>query len=732
MKNLVIVESPTKAKTIAKFLGKDYTVESSFGHVRDLPASKMGVDVENNFEPTYDIPTRAKKQVTMLKGLAKKADQIYYATDEDREGEAIAWHLAEIFKKPIGETKRITFHEITKDAILDALKEPRQIDLNLVDAQQARRIVDRLVGYSLSPLLWKKVARGLSAGRVQSVVVRLIVERERERQNFKIDEYWEIFGDFENKAKEKITAHLHKINSESLEKLAITNQEQADKIVKEIEGLKYKAVRIEKKATKRNASAPFTTSSLQQEANRRLHFSAKQTMTLAQRLYEGITMDGEATGLITYMRTDSQNLSQKFVAEAASYITDTLGKNYSDSKVFKTKSKGAQEAHEAIRPTSALRTPEMMEPFLERGQFRLYQLIWQRAVASQMAPAELESTVIDLEDDKAKYTFRASGQVIKFDGFLKVYPTATKDELLPAINENEDMDLLAVRPEQKFTQPPARYSDASLVKILEEKGIGRPSTYAPTIATVIDRGYADRDDKKKLFPTEIAFIVNDLLMEHFHDIVDYDFTAKMENDLDEIAEGRQEWHQTLSEFYKPFKENLMIKEKELNKKEITEETTDEKCDKCGSPMIIKVGRYGKFLACSNYPTCKNTKKIKADGSIEEKAEPELLEEKCPDCGAPLMKRMGRFGAFVGCSTYPKCKYIKKEKPVDLDMKCPKCKVGDIVTKRSRMGTFYACGEYPKCDFAMFGKPLPEKCPKCGFPMIEDKKGNIKCSNKDCE
>jgi len=732
MKNLVIVESPTKAKTISKFLAKDFQVESSFGHIRDLPTDELGVDIDDNFEPEYVIPAKAKKRVKELSALAKGADLIYFATDEDREGEAISWHLAQIFKTPIGQTKRITFHEITEEAIKEALKNPRTINLAMVDSQQARRILDRLVGYKLSPFLWKKVARGLSAGRVQSVVVRLIVEREREIQNFQIEEYWEITGDWQTIRNNDFTAKLQKVNNKTLDKLAIKSEKEAKELKEKLELQDYYIAEAVKKEVKRNPSAPFTTSTLQQEANRRFNFSAKQTMLVAQKLYEGLEINGEAIGLITYMRTDSTTLSKKFLAEAADYLKAELGQTYLNVREFKTKSRGAQEAHEAIRPTSIIRTPASIKGSLNDQQFKLYQLIWQRALASQMSSAKLEATTIDINTQDDKYTFRTNGQVIKFDGFLKVYPTSTQDEILPLIKKGEKAKLIALKLAQKFTQPPARYSDASLVKILEEKGIGRPSTYAPTIATVIDRGYAERVENRRLKLTAIALVVNDLLVKHFSDIVDYDFTAKMEENLDEISEGQKKWQPIIKKFYEPFNKNLMAKEKELTKKEITEEETDAKCEKCGSPMVIKVGRFGKFLACSNYPKCKNTKKINGSEQVEEKAEPKKLAEKCPDCGANLVLRTGRYGEFKGCSNYPKCKYIKNEAAQDLGIKCPKCQAGDIVAKRSKKGLFYGCSNYPKCDFASWNKPLDQKCENCGYPLSEDKYGNIKCTNKDCQ
>lgn len=725
---LVIVESPTKAKTIAKFLTNDFKIESSFGHIRDLPERNLGIDLENNFAPKYVIPARSKKQVEKLKDLAEKADLIYFATDEDREGEAIAWHLAQILKTPVGQEQRITFHEITEEAIKDALKHPRAIDLNLVDAQQARRVLDRLVGYKLSPFLWHKVAKGLSAGRVQSVAVRLIVEREREIKNFKSEEYWEILADFATNKKESFSGRLQKVKDKTLDKLAIKSEAEVEKIVKNLNDQDYYVAGVEKKETSRRPLPPFTTSSLQQEANNRLGFSAKQTMMLAQRLYEGAEIGGDSVGLITYMRTDSLNLSQKFIGEAADYLKNNLGKEYCETKTYKTKSRGAQEAHEAIRPTSAQRAPEQVKNHLDRNQFRLYELIWQRAIASQMSPAKIEATAVAVNTKDDNYTFKTNGQVIKFDGFLKIYPAAAKEEILPALKKGEKVDCLKIAPEQKFTQPPARYSDATLVKALEEKGIGRPSTYAPTIATIIERGYVERVDKKRLQPKEIAFLVNDVLVEHFANVVDYDFTAEMEEDLDKIAEGKKKWQPIIKSFYQPFNQNLMIKEKELTKKELTEEKTNEKCEKCGSEMIIKMGRYGKFLACSNFPECKNTKDLDSNG--QKKAAPETLAEKCPECGANLVLRTGRYGQFKGCSNYPKCHFIKKEAAADLNLPCPKCQKGKIAAKRSRKGIFYGCDQYPNCDFAFWGKPTGEKCESCGYPLTEGK-GGIKCSNKEC-
>ena len=739
-KNLVIVESPTKAKTITKFLGSDYKIESSFGHIRDLPKSKLGVDVDNNFEPDYDIPTKAKKKAAELKKLAEKAEIIYFATDEDREGEAISWHLVNIFKTPEKKIKRIVFHEITEEAIKEALKNPRDIDMHLVDAQQARRVLDRLVGYKLSPLLWTKVARGLSAGRVQSVCVRLIVEKEREIEAFKEDEYWTIDSIFSEKGKKDIQfeSKLHKIDNKILDKLEIKNKEQSDKILADLENATYSIAEVEKKEAKKKPLAPFTTSTLQQTAHNRLGYSAKQIMMFAQQLYEGIELgDKEAVGLITYMRTDSVNLADKFVKEAENYIKDKFGDKYTSGvRKYKAKSKLAQEAHEAIRPTSASNDPESVKPYLDDRQFKLYQLIWQRAMASQMTEAIMDNTRIDIAADKTPYTFRSTGSVIKFEGFLKIYPTGTKENILPDIKEKDVLDLISITPEQHFTQPPARYSEATLVKVLEEYGIGRPSTYAPTISTIQDRNYVIKEEKR-LKPTDIGILVNDLLVKHFSKIVDYKFTAELEDDLDAIALGKKKWRPIIHEFWGPFKKNLDIKEKELDKKKITEEKSDEVCDKCGKEMVIKMGRFGKFFACTGYPECKSTKQIGTDG---EKAEgPEELDEKCPDCKKPLVKRHGRFGEFTGCSGYPDCKYIKKQ-PSELFGTCPKCGKGHIVGKRSKRGFFYACDQYPECKNALWGKPVmpegkteSEKCPDCESILVyAGKDEQIKCSNKECK
>lgn len=732
--NLVIVESPTKAKTISKFLGRDYKIESSYGHVRDLPKSTMGIDIEDNFKPKYVIPVKARENVKKLKTLADKAELVYYATDEDREGEAIAWHLKEILKTKKKQTKRIAFHEITKNAVLEALKNPRDIDANLVDAQQARRILDRLVGYNLSPFLWKKVARGLSAGRVQSVAVRLIVEREREIKAFNKEEFWTIDAIF-SKDSNNFESKLSKINDKALEKLEIKDEKQAKNILDELKGAKYFISNIEKKETKRQPHAPFITSTLQQEANRKLGFSAKQTMLLAQQLYEGIEAGEHGhSGLITYMRTDSTNLSKEFLSACKKHIKENFGEKYniSEPRIFAKKAKGAQEAHEAIRPTDINLTPEKIKSHLDDRQFKLYDLIWRRALASQMQEAIINSTSVDILDEAKKYNFHSTGSQIKFDGFMKVYMTAAKENILPALNIDDKVIAEDITPNQHFTEPPPRYTEASLVKILEEYGIGRPSTYAPTISTIIDRGYIEREEKK-LVPKDMAFVVNDLLVEHFPNIVDYEFTANMEEDLDKIAEGEKEWEPVIKKFYTPFAKTLKEKNISVEKKV---EQTDEKCEKCGEPLLMKYGRFGKFLACSKYPECKFTKNI-VEEKIDEKTGKPIVEEKkdygkCEKCGGDMELKTGRFGQFLGCANYPDCKNIKSIK-ISTGAKCPACGKGELIEKKTKTKrTFYGCETYPKCDFALWQKPTGETCPKCQSLLVYAAGDKIKCSSKECD
>ena len=735
MKTLVIVESPTKARTITKFLGKDYKILSSFGHVRDLPKSQLGVDVEHGFKPQYVVNKDKAATVKELKTAAKKCDHILFATDADREGEAISFHLAHILDIDPSKAERIAFHEITKQAILEAVEHPRALDMKMVDAQQARRILDRLVGYNLSPFLWRKVARGLSAGRVQSVAVRLVVEREREIQAFKAEEYWSLEGAFELRIKNEelriFVAKLNSIAGKKLDKMDLKNKEQVDGILKNLEGATYAITDVDEKKTKRNPLPPFTTSTLQQEANHALGFSAKQTMRLAQQLYEGVELGSSGqTGLITYMRTDAVNLADKFLQESHELIGKDFGKQYqvSEPRRYKNKNKNAQEAHEAIRPTEVSLTPASIEPHLDRNQFRLYDLIWRRAVATQMAEAEINSVTIDLESTN-KYGFHATGQTVTFDGFLKLFPEKAKENALPKVTVGEPAVCQELKPEQHFTEPPARYSDATLVKALEEYGIGRPSTYAPTIATIEDRGYVERNEQKKLQPKEIAYLVNDLLVEHFPQVVDYQFTAQMEENLDEIARGEKDWQPIISTFYHPFKENLDKKDLELNKKDLTEETTDEVCAKCSKPMIIKMGRFGKFLACTGYPECKTTRPLPGDEKAAPLAEP--TDEKCEKCGEPMLKKMGRYGPFLGCSAYPKCKNLKSIE-IKINLKCPQCKAGDIIQRRSKRGrTFFGCNQYPACDFALWDKPTGEMCSVCGQPLTFAAKGETKCGNKEC-
>ncbi len=718
---LVIVESPTKAKTIGSFLGKGYVVKSSFGHVRDLPKGKMGVDIEHDFKPSYVVPTKARKTVTDLKKSAAKADEVYFATDEDREGEAISWHLAEVLGEDPAKLKRITFHEITEEAIEEAIRHPRELDRRMVDAQQARRILDRLVGYELSPLLWKKVARGLSAGRVQSVAVRLIVDREREISAFKAQEYWSVESIFEKNDGNVFPAKLIGKDGKTLDKFAIPDRASADKIVDALKGASATVASVEKKQAHRAPPAPFTTSTLQQEANRRLNYSAKQTMMLAQQLYEN--------GFITYMRTDSVNLADKFLSEARAWITKELGAKYAapaGPRKFKGK-KGAQEAHEAIRPTDADAHPDAMGAKIEPDQLRLYDLVWRRAMASQMSEAVLDQTSATLNAKGADgaYDFRANGMTIGFVGYYKVYPTDAKETILPDLAPAEIVKFQKIDGVQHFTEPAARYSDASLVKALEEYGIGRPSTYAPTIATIIDRNYVERIENRRLKPTEIAFVVNDLLVEHFPEVVDFNFTAKMEEELDEIAEGQKQMVPVLNDFWVPFKANLEKKKTDIAKS-VSEKPTDIVCEKCGKPMVEKMGRFGRFLACSGFPECKNTKPLPGSG------EQETTDEKCPTCGAPMMVKRGRFGPFLSCSRYPDCKTIKKiEKKTGVA--CPECGKGELVERRTKTRrTFYSCNRYPDCKFALWSKPTGEKCPKCGSLLVFAKDNMAACSSKECD
>ncbi|MEK7094903.1 MAG: type I DNA topoisomerase [Patescibacteria group bacterium] len=642
---LIIVESPTKAKTIKHILGASFEVLSSFGHVRDLPKSKMGVDVEHGFKPTYIVSPDKKAKVAALKDAAKTADEILLATDDDREGEAIAWHIAELLDIKESKAKRVVFHEITKKAVETAMEHPRGLDTKLVDAQQARRILDRLVGYELSPFLWKKVARGLSAGRVQSVAMRFVVERERERQAFKAEEYWSLDAEF-SKDSAKFPAMLSLYKGEKIAKMTITGEARAKEIMETMKNGSYSVTDIESKKVKRSPKPPYTTSTLQQDANTKLGFTAKQTMKIAQELYEGVKIGNEGhTGLITYMRTDSLNLSPEFLSSALSYVKTTFGEKFAEKspRVFKTSSKGAQEAHEAIRPSEATRTPDSIRAYLSPQQFKLYDLIWRRALSTQMTPAILNRLKVTISS--ADGAFSANGSSIAFEGFLKLYPDSAKEVILPEMKKDDIVKLEALTPNQHFTEPPPRYSDATLVKAMEEHGIGRPSTYAPTIATITDRGYVERDENKRLAPTAIAFAVNDLLVEHFANIVDKEFTADMEQKFDDIAEGKEKWREVIEGFYTPFHANLEKMDKVVDKKELMEEKTDKVCEKCGNPMVIKLGRFGKFMACSNYPECKTTIRLNTDGTIAVAVEAKMLGTD-PKSGLPVLLQRGRFGPYV--------------------------------------------------------------------------------------
>jgi len=656
---LVIVESPTKAKTMAKFLGQDYLVKSSYGHIRDLPEKSLGVDLKHNFQPKYIIPKKARPIVAELKKAAQKSRLVILATDEDREGEAIAWHLAQVLglknflsaNSSSGNSfyQRITFHEITQKAIQEALKNPRPLNIDLVNAQQARRILDRLVGYKLSPFLWVKVAKGLSAGRVQSVAVRLIVDREREIEKFIPQEYWTITAELKKPPHSPFSAQLIKIENKTI-KPGLKDKAEVEKILPELKKATYQVKRLIRKETKKHPLAPFTTSTLQQTAARKFGFSAKQTMFLAQQLYEGIDLGPEGSiGLITYMRTDSVHLSPEAVSQARQFIEKKFGSNYlpEKPKVYQTKTKKAQEAHEAIRPTDVFRTPESIKKHLNKNQAKLYQLIWQRFIACQMKEALFDSTTVDILANN-KYLFRATGSILKFDGWLKVYPIGFKETLLPLLTENDSLKLIKLIPQQHFTQPPARYSEASLVKTLEEYGIGRPSTYAPIISTIQERGYVKKNEQKKFYPTEMGILVNDLLVKHFPEIVDIQFTARMEDDLDKIAAGQENWVEVVRHFYQPFEKRLYQKYQEVKKQSLVEKT-DKICPQCGHPLVIRWGKFGKFYACSNFPHCRFTQPYL-----------ETTGRTCPQCQkGEIVKRKNKKGQiFYGCSRYPECDYIE--------------------------------------------------------------------------
>ncbi|MBM6613761.1 type I DNA topoisomerase [Desemzia sp. RIT804] len=682
-KYLVIVESPAKAKTIEKYLGRNYKVVASLGHIRDLPKSRMAIDTENNYQPEY-ISIRGKGPlIKELKKYAKKAEKVFLAADPDREGEAIAWHLCHLLGLDIEDKKRVVFNEITKDAVKGAFKEPRSINLDLVDSQQARRVLDRLVGYTISPILWQKVKKGLSAGRVQSVALKLICDREEEIAEFKPEEYWTIDGNFK-KGTKKFKASFYGVKGK---KKKLTNAEETQKVIQQIDGDEFEITKVVKKERKRNPSLPFTTSSMQQDAARKINFKTRKTMMIAQQLYEGISLGrGGAVGLITYMRTDSTRISDTAKSEVYDFINEKYGQEYTNAKPrVGKKAEGSQDAHEAIRPSSVKRTPEEIQKYLSKDQYKLYNLIWSRFVASQMKPAVFDTMTVDLERNDV--LFRANGQKMKFPGYQKVYIESTesgkseKDNILPPMEEGETAKTVDIEPKQHFTQPPARFSEATLIKTLEENGVGRPSTYAPTLET-IQRRYYVKLAAKRFEPTELGTIVNNLIAEYFPQIVDVHFTAQMEKDLDQVEDGKEEWVNVIDRFYQPFEKTVKIAEEQMEKVQIKDEPAGFDCEVCGHPMVIKMGRYGKFYACSNFPECRNTKAI-----------------------------------------------VK-----DIGVTCPTCGEGHVIERKSKKNRiFYGCDRYPKCEFVSWNKPVGRNCPKCEHYLVEKKvaKGKqVICSNCD--
>jgi DNA topoisomerase I len=792
-KSLVIVESPTKAKTIGKYLGKQFVVKASLGHVKDLPKKNLSVDVEHNFEPHYEVIEGKKKLIAELKAAAKGMDSIYLAADPDREGEAICYHLQEELNgsKKGPKFYRVMFNEITANAIKKAFEKPGSVNLHLVDAQQARRVLDRLVGYKISPLLWDKVRRGLSAGRVQTVALRLIVDREREIRAFIKREYWSIDVQLNAKKPPVLTARFTKKNDEAIE---LPDEGTTKGLLDQLDGSKYLVHSVSTKEKRRNPVPPFITSTLQQESSRKLRFSVKRTMMLAQRLYEGVELGSEGSvGLITYMRTDSTRVSQDALDEVRGLIKDRYGAPFvpASPNVYKSK-KDAQDAHEAIRPSSARRTPDEVAPYLQEDELKLYRLIWMRFVASQMTPAVFDQTTIDVAakgKDGATYMFRATGSVPKFNGFLDVYKES-KDEKdaddeeeknkLPLVAQGEELRFKSIEPEQHFTEPPPRFNEATLVKELESDGVGRPSTYASILSTIQEREYVKKDGGK-FVPTELGMLVTDLLLENFKNLFDITYTARMEEELDEIEEGKMDWREAMSEFYERFQKDLEHAERHMTDIKRMEEPTGEDCEKCGKPLVIKWGKFGKFIACTGYPECSNTRELppdpaSAEGLSEQDAQeycencgremvlkkgrfgqfyacsgyPDCkttkqiggtqkksdvpLDEKCPQCGNNLVLKNGRFGEFTACSTYPKCKYVKQK---TIGVPCPNCSEGEVVERRSKKGkTFFGCNRYPECDFVAWGKPIQEKCPDCGSSYLIEKwlkAGPVaQCPNGECK
>jgi len=751
-KNLVIVESPAKAKTINKYLGKDYIVLASYGHVRDLIPKEGAVDTDNDFAMKYQLIERNQKHVDAITKALKKCDALHLATDPDREGEAISWHLYELLKERKllegKEAHRVIFHEITKRAINEAMDNPRELSMDMVNAQQARRALDYLVGFNLSPLLWKKIRRGLSAGRVQSPALRLIVERELDIEKFDAREYWTVEADVSSKG-QNFMARLTHLNDNKLTQFDLNSDElahQAEEALLKAASGKLTIAKVEKKKRKRNPTAPFTTSTLQQEAARKLGFTTQRTMRTAQQLYEGIDIGGSTTGLITYMRTDSVMLASEALDEIREVIKQRYGSDNlpDEPRVYKTKSKNAQEAHEAVRPTSAERVPESIKEHLSKDQHKLYDLIWKRTVSSQMVHATIDTVAADLTagDDNR---FRANGSTIVHPGFMAVYQESLDDKkdkgdgdqrMLPELLKGEQVDLLKIRPEQHFTEPPPRFTEASLVKSLEEFGIGRPSTYASIISTLQNREYA-RLEKKRFFPTDVGRVVNKFLTEHFTQYVDYDFTANLEDDLDAISRGEKEWTPMMKKFWGPFKKLVVEKEKSVSRSDVTQEAMDENCPKCGKPLSKRLGRRGSFVGCTAYPECDYTRNV---GDDAESSEPEVIEgRKCPECSSDLIIRQGRYGKFIGCSSYPDCKHIEPlEKPRDTEVQCPECKKGNILQRKSRNGkVFYSCERYPDCSYAIWNEPLAEPCPECAWPITmvktTKKRGTERvCPEKECK
>jgi DNA topoisomerase I len=746
-KNLVIVESPAKAKTLGKYLGRDFQVKASVGHIVDLPKSKLGVDIKKDFKPDFHVIQGKKKVVDELKSAAKGKENIYLASDPDREGEAIAWHIADQLGKNHFRIHRVLINEITRKAVQDAIANPQKLDKQKFEAQIARRILDRLVGYQISPILWKKVRRGLSAGRVQSVAVRLVCEREREIKAFTPIEYWSLTATLEGRVPPSFTARLTQWRGEKIDNKdkRIENEAAMTEITTGLDGKAWTITEIEKKERRRFPTPPFVTSKLQQEASRKLGFQPQRTMQIAQRLYEGVELGDEGSvGLITYMRTDSTRISNDAIADVRSFVEKQYGKPYVPEKpnVYRSK-KSAQDAHEAIRPTSMDYPPERVRRYLKREDFALYSLIWARFVASQMGPAVYDQTGFDIQAGDA--LFRATGQQLKFDGFIRVYTEGRdedddeQDATLPDLRRGDVLRLLGLEPRQHFTQPPPRFTQATLIKELEEDGIGRPSTYASIVSNILNREYVTLDERRTLVPTELGFLVTDLLVDAFPDILNVKFTAGMEDVLDKVEEGTQDWQKAMKRFYSSFSKDLKKADKEMRDVKRQEVPTDVPCEKCGSMMVIKWGRNGEFLACPQYPECKNTKNFtRGENGEIEVAKEEEINETCEQCGRPMVLRWGKYGRFLGCSGYPECKNIRGlEKPVDTGVQCPECKQGSLQQRKSRRGKlFYSCERYPDCKFAVWDKPVAEACPQCGFPITVEKitkrAGRVRqCHKKDC-